>query len=289
MRSGPVRNRPAMRTVVPTLVAAVLGLLSSLPAVVVPGQEIDLDPSAGPPGTSVTASVDGFDCSIGVVELLWGESGVVGTVDLDGGADQTTFPVPAEAEPGGHEVFARCEGSDDVAAETAFEVEQVADLVTVPDLVGRPLDEAETLLAERGLVLGEVAGEGDAVADQDPGPGTGVDVESEVAVTLAAVVPPPGNTGTDDPAERFPLLWIALAGLLFAGAAAGVPRLRRARRRRDRRWVSEHVRVRPAPTSPPTVTLAADPTDPAGPGATLVIRLVASADDVDQHLEVIGR
>ncbi|MEG3614134.1 PASTA domain-containing protein [Isoptericola haloaureus] len=284
----------------------VLGLLLGTAAVVDSNPTLSVEPGAGAPETEVSVVVQGFtDCPDDTtdarrVELLWDGDELLGTADLQVGSGATTVTVPAESSPGPHVLLARCTGDPGLQAEARFDVFGIFE-VTVPDVRGTSPAEAEARLAESGLVLGEVVGEGDLVAEQDPPAGTPVEPETGVDVVLAPVGvddPEPADDGPgDDPGDvtgdvtgdQDPdrILWaLGLGlGLLVLAGAAGTAAVRRVRRRRARRWVREHVRLSPGPTSAPEVRVAEDPAS----DATLVVRLVGSTDAPDEHLEVIGR
>ena len=128
----------------------------------------------------------------------------------------------------------------------------VEDLVTVPNLDGLTPDEARARLAEDDLVLSPtVDGDPDvATADgQDPPAGPQVRPESTVQATFSAPVVGGGSDGEEpqDPATR-PTVLLLVAALLLLGllVAAISTRLRALRRRRERRWLREHVRCSPS-------------------------------------------
>jgi hypothetical protein len=92
-----------------------LSLLLALIAGLVPGQgsaqsaanpTVTLNPSSGPPGTSVTASGSGW--ASGSVAILWDGSQSRGAVAVSSdGTWRATFSVPADAAQGSHDVALR--------------------------------------------------------------------------------------------------------------------------------------------------------------------------------------
>ena len=130
-----------------------------------------------------------------------------------------------------------------VSPGTAVDVElgpASTDEVVVPDVVGRSVAEAATVLEGEGLALGDVVGDGERVAVQVPSAGASLPLASAVDVELAAVV---------GPQDRDLWPWV-----LAAAVAVGVALLlaRALRHQRERRRVREdvHVQARPLTVEP---------------------------------------
>jgi beta-lactam-binding protein with PASTA domain len=102
-------------------------------------------------------------------------------------------------------------------------VGSVTRLVVVPRLIRMTADDAADVLADRGLVLGPVDGDGEVIRDQFPEPGTEVPVGSAVSVTTErGEVPPvlvkvPNLVGRKVSAARTALTG---AGLVLSGKPA---------------------------------------------------------------------
>jgi beta-lactam-binding protein with PASTA domain len=151
-------------------------------------------------------------------------------------------------------------------------------LVTVPDLRRRSLADARAAVAAAGLVLRAGGATTGTVATQTPAPGTRAPRGSVVAVTMAAAAAVP-------PSRSWVPAAVALAAVLVAVTVAATA-IRGLRRRRQRRWVREHVRV-VAGSSPGGA--AAGQVDEVGPGPTRSVGLQPHPDHGTQTLEEVPR
>jgi hypothetical protein len=115
-----------------------------------------------------------------------------------------------------------------------------ADEVVVPDVVGRSVAEAATVLEGEGLALGDVTGDGERVAVQVPSAGASLPLASAVDVELAAVV---------GPQDRDLWPWV-LAAAVAVGVALLVARALRHQRERRRVREDVHVQARPLTVEP---------------------------------------
>jgi beta-lactam-binding protein with PASTA domain len=158
---------------------------------------LTLEPVAGPPGTRVTATGDGYgDCSsnddVGPesASVVWYGTELE-TVDIEDGTFSATFLVPESASLDTiHKVLARCAVFGDAEASREFKVTAPVEVpVVVPNLVGMTVGEARDALDGARLELGEVSGTGDVVRDQDPTAGTEVEPGTAVAVGVAVAEP----------------------------------------------------------------------------------------------------
>lgn len=194
------RQHASFRLALALLVALLTALAAApSPAVEVP-RELLLEPDNAPAGAEVLAVATGFgrcppvDDVGGVGSVVFAFDGQqVGSAPVVGVSATGTFVVPPGATEGEHRVQAVCPGNTTLTAAAGFVVTPaVPDLVLVPDLAGRSLDEARELLAEAGLELGEVFGEDGLVEDQIPDAGAEVARGSPVGVVLAGlvIVPP---------------------------------------------------------------------------------------------------
>lgn len=184
------------------LLVALLTAFAAAPAraVEVP-RELLLEPDNAPAGAEVLVVATGFgrcppvdDVGGGVGSVVFAFDGQqVDTAPVVGVSATGTFVVPPGSAEGEHRVQAVCLGNTTLTAAAGFAVTPaVPDLVLVPDLTGRSLDEARELLAEAGLELGDVFGEDGLVEDQIPDAGAEVARGSPVGVVLAGlvIVPP---------------------------------------------------------------------------------------------------
>jgi beta-lactam-binding protein with PASTA domain len=170
------------------------------PPVVPQAPVVSVDPTSGPPGSSVTAVATGYggcppsgldDVGDGQVAFLW-DGDQQGVVEASDGSASTTFAVPESAALGDHQVLTRCLGDDELNASTRFTVEPPVEApVIVPDIIGMSVEEATDRLVAEGLALGDVSGVGDVVDSQDPPAGEEVPVRSTVDVTVVRVEPQP--------------------------------------------------------------------------------------------------
>jgi PASTA domain len=159
---------------------------------------VSVDPTTGPPGTSVTTVATGYggclpsgydDVGDGQVAFFW-DGDQLDIVEVSGGSASTTFAVPESAASGEHQLRSQCLGDDDLTASTRFTVEPpVETLVIVPNIIGISVEEATARLVADGLALGDVSGVGDVIDSQDPPPGEEVPGGSTVEVTVVAVEP----------------------------------------------------------------------------------------------------
>lgn len=231
--------------------AVVLVLL--LPAPAWAQGSLTLEPATGPPATSITATVIGFEDCITVdgeprALFLWDGDPAqqVADVPVVNGGAQAGFDVPAEATEGEHRVLVECAGFEGVTAAATFVVttpEPV--LITVPDVTGLTADDAEALLAEQGLVLATTEQSDLPIAEQDPPPNTQVPAGTVVAVSFAPTPTPPSSGTASDSVP-----WWLWAGGGLAVVAAGGIATRMIRRYRQRRWIRNHVRVVPGRAPP---------------------------------------
>jgi hypothetical protein len=158
------------------------------------GPLLALDPSKGPPGTTVRVTPI-LTASPGECVALWDGQEVARFTcgaDPNGLILWTKLAVPAAAAPGEHTVTVcrlACGGIDPTWQQSSpFTV-----LAVVPDLGKLSLPEAVNHLKTASLTLGSVQGPSSdpaaRVVGQDPPPGTAVDPGTMVNVTVA--VPPP--------------------------------------------------------------------------------------------------
>ncbi len=124
-----------------------LSLLLALIAGLVPGQgsaqsavnpTVTLNPSSGPPGTSVTASGSGWPS--GSVTILWDGSQSRGAVAVSSdGTWRATFSVPGDAAQGSHDVaFRESTGGAAITIVKTFAVTAGAAGSPGPSVVGAP-------------------------------------------------------------------------------------------------------------------------------------------------------
>jgi hypothetical protein len=102
---------------------------------------------------------------------------------------------------------------------------QVTALLEVPDLKGKTRDQALTILADRGLVLGQVGSvlsndTPDSVVYQQPAATSRVPPGTSVDVVLASVSSGPEAAPAAIP--RYPLVWLLLLGGVLAGLAGAL-------------------------------------------------------------------
>ena len=98
---------------------------------------VSLDPTSGPPGTTVTATASQNPCGYAPVEIGWVEE-ADWVVVADGGSTPTAeLAVPDSFAPGSHDVGARCQSGDGSAqtpwATASFTVTAVPELSLDPD------------------------------------------------------------------------------------------------------------------------------------------------------------
>ncbi len=232
-----------------------LGLVTLLTLVLpAPSQAqglLELEPNVGSPGTSVTATVTGFEDCITIdggprAVFLWDGVQQVADAPVISGTAQASFDVPSDAAEGGHRVLVQCAGFEVVTSAAAFEVTAPEPaLATIPDLRGRTVDEAEEMLAEQGLVLADTEQTDQPIADQDPPADTQVPEGTVVAVSFASSPEEPPSGPPLDTVPWWPWVVGGLAGVAAAATAA-----RTLRRARKRRWIRDHVRVVPGRTPP---------------------------------------
>jgi hypothetical protein len=149
-------------------------------------------------------------------------------------------------------------------------------LVTVPDLRGLSLADAEAAVADAGLALRASGATSGTVATQTPAAGTSAPRGSVVAVTMTAAAPVP-------PSPPWLPVAAALVAVLVAAAAMAIA-ARGLRRRRQRRWVREHVRVVAGSD------LGGDcQVDEVAPGPTHSVGLQPHPDHGSQTLEEVPR
>jgi hypothetical protein len=175
---------------------------------------LDLDPSSGPPGTSVTAVVTGFEACVALesegevqrpeeTSILWDGTDPVGQIEVDlvTGRGETSFPVPTGAPLGEYTVVARCVidgASTSFRADDRFVVEPSVEVrAVVPDVVGASREEAVAAIRDADLEVGQVIGDGEVVRTQDPPAGTEVDPGTPVDIDLG-VAPPGGQLPVPD-------------------------------------------------------------------------------------------
>ena len=178
-----------------SVLAIVVAALAAYPSPAAAEASLALDPASGPAGTTVTATVSGFeDCQTatgdpGTVSFSWDGAPLDGTdTVVDAGTAQAQFQVPADAATGKHDVHAACTDVEGVQATATFKVVPVT--VAVPDLTGLSLDQARQVLAASGLTLGSIQGSGDTVESQDPLASTEVDEGTQVDVTISSTPVP---------------------------------------------------------------------------------------------------
>jgi beta-lactam-binding protein with PASTA domain len=206
----------AVLTVVSCAVLAFLSTVVPTATAVAPTPPASLvvDPPSGPPGTSITATADGYggcppigndDVGPGPVEFLWDGDDPLDVVEVTGSSASTTFVVPGSASLDQHVVVSRCAEDASRAARTLFSVEPpVAVPVVVPNVVGFSRDEAAEELRSADLTLGQVTGEGEEVQRQTPGagievePGTAVDIVMSAAPPVLVVVPKVTGRSVDE-------------------------------------------------------------------------------------------
>jgi hypothetical protein len=157
---------------------------------------------------------------------LWLETGILKSPeDPRAGAPATaSSSVPTSVPAGANPV---------TTTSTPVTTPPAGTLLEVPDLRGRTRDQAQAILADRGLVLGQAGttlsnDTPDTVVSQQPAgasrvpPGTGVDI-----ILAAPSVPPPG-AGAVTPPPTVPehppmrLVWWVVLGALIAALAAGM-------------------------------------------------------------------
>ena len=155
---------------------------------------LELAPSSGPPGASVTAVATGFagcppgradDASEGAVVFAWDGKDELNRAGVKGGSATTTFLVPDSAAVGEHRLTARCVGVGDTAAVAPFSVTTPKVVnVLVPNILGMTRDQAATDLDGAGLLLGQISGDGDEIQSQDPKAGVAVPPRTPVDIVL---------------------------------------------------------------------------------------------------------
>jgi beta-lactam-binding protein with PASTA domain len=208
-------------TVVPTS-----GAVQTTPAV-------ELRPTSGPPGTSVTAVATRFgdcpppgndDVGNGVVAFLWDGADELDTIEISVGSATAVFVVPESASLRVHEVAIRCVADESLSASASFSVTPpVEEDTVVPNLIGLSLEDAGEHLLEETLELGNVLEDGELVKSQDPLPGTVVEVGSAVDVTLGAAapalvqVPNLDGLGLDSARAELQSVGLVLGGVSGAG------------------------------------------------------------------------
>jgi PASTA domain len=161
---------------------------------------IEFTPADGPVGTKVT--VTGGSCQAvepivdeegspttiiypARIAVFWDGVEVVRLPEQDTFGYQGTFSVPDDARVGGHKVWVQCVETGDESPTLEFTVTAPEpELVVVPRLVGRRVEDVPVLLRDNDLVLGEVRGSGDVVASQNPVAGSRVTPGSAVDVTV---------------------------------------------------------------------------------------------------------
>ena len=268
-------------------------VLNTAPPQVDPAVVVVAEQSLANPGWSIEQMPPVVDLSLGVTMpvldgLSWAEArsmleglGLTPSPILSG-ADDTLLVTFAPT--GGLPVVFGAEVSVKLVAPVTAPPEPAPTLVTVPQVDGARVEEAEALLREAGLGMALVVvgdqGEVGTIVSQDPGagtavePGTGVTgtaqrVPSEPPATseataAAAGQPPVGPTGRDGggPDLLVPGL-IVLAGVALILAAGAIYRARgRAPRRVGPDWVASHVRAVPSPDRSPVLASQADPGKP---------------------------
>jgi hypothetical protein len=224
-----------------------------VPFTVLPAPLLTIAPERVDAGDDVTATgtcgVGQVDLFASPVELLLDGQRSLATATLHGNTgvlEDLTFSLPEDVAPGGHTVDSTCGGSDGLTilqppgqsstppSTTGSSSPPPQDLVTVPNLVDSTEQEARLAVGD-DLVL-HVSGEGH-VARQDPQPGELVTRGSTVAVVLEQLPLPPDGS------------WLPVAGaavlVLLALVALTLVVRRALRRRRDRRFLEDRVRIQP--------------------------------------------
>lgn len=158
-----------------------------------------LEPTAGPPGTEVTAIASGYhecpptgndDVGPGEVVFFWDGVDKLAVVPVEDGSSSATFVVPDSASLAEHNVVTWCLGDDRLTASAGFEVTPPKGvLVVVPSIVGMPVAQAQDELGQARLVVGQISGKGEVILSQDPLAGTEVPRRTAVDVVLGPVEP----------------------------------------------------------------------------------------------------
>jgi beta-lactam-binding protein with PASTA domain len=159
------------------------------------GQQVTLEPSQGPPGTTVVVTPIIF--STGQCSAAWDQDpGVTFACgpDANGLFQPAELPVPSTASPGPHTITVcapPCGGIENGWVQSApFTV-----LAIVPNLRSLDIRSATDQLTAADLQLGQVSGPSTdpaaRITTQDPTPGTALNPNSFVNVTVEAPQQPP--------------------------------------------------------------------------------------------------
>lgn len=211
---------------------------------VLPAPTLELAPDSAGPGADVV--VTGTCPSGSTAPRLFLDGRFLGTVVLDqrtGEIGPTTVVVPDDTAPGDREVTTSCDGQATLTVplvpSPTTTVPPAETLVTVPDLRG--LTEVEVVDALAGqLVLANPTGAEGTVVDQDPPPGAQVRPGTPVQIELR-------EAAAAEPAEAWsPVVLVGGVSALLVLLAAVMATRAALRRRRERRWLREHVAVAPA-------------------------------------------
>lgn len=164
---------------------------------------------------------------------------LLGTAPLDALTGQfgpLSLEVPNRAAPGPHQLSTSCGGQATLTVlPPVVTPPPGAALVVVPDLRGRTERQAIAALAGRLVLTGGTGGSG-RIRSQDPLPGTRVRPGSAVQVVLEVSIQPP-STGP----ALLPVAAVVVTLLLvLVAAAVGTARVLR---RRERRWLDQHLAV----------------------------------------------
>lgn len=188
---------------------------------------------------------------------------ILGRVSGAGEVVRGQQPIPGAAVPRGS-------GVDVITYRTG-----APQLVIVPNLVGRTVDEARRVLDSVGLVLGNPSDGSRTVSGQSPAAGTLTQPGSTVTVTVSEAPLPVASTST-------PWWWwpLAVLALLFVAALVAVGA---SRAHRGHRWARAHVRAEAGTGAEIGVEVEESQADRSPPSC--VVRIEPHADSGTQVLK----
>lgn len=245
----------------PDGVAGWLASTSFVVEAVVPDPGISVSPNPAMQGNTVTiagnapGSADATTCVVALDDVpIDAACSIDATAVING-----SFTVSSNLQPGTVTVSVcqpACQDSDGIhwrasaslaigsapATSRAATDGPTHDVVRIPDLTALTMQDAEKVIKQAGLGMQVSGDHSGLVSEQSPIAGSMVAPDTTVLVTLSADGPLPPESSPN----RLLLAAIAVVMFLTMGGAALTIRYR-VRRRRELRWVDEHVSLIPEP------------------------------------------